>query len=324
MRSFLRTVLIQNRAESSDRTFQEDLPVNPLSFILVTLQCQNKGAITTGTLSAVFDHITSLGVIFRGQDVIRGSLADLALLNACMTGTPPWGVRSTAADDAFYAVTVPICLTRRPFAADEAFPSTRRGDLVLEMTVDADITVSDTLLLQVETVEVLDTQPKQFTKYTTISNTFASTGQASVRLPIGNPLLGCLLFGTTVPTVSARTATWEQLRVKVDNVEMGYAKTNWDTLHGAMIRRIKGDMGFISHHTHQYDGASAGTAVSSGQLGIGLVDSKYGYIDYDPLGDGEFAIDTAGRADVVIQRDSGTADAGRALPIELVRVQQAA
>ena len=41
MASFLRTVLVQNRAEAADRTFQEDLPVNPLSMILVTIRALN-------------------------------------------------------------------------------------------------------------------------------------------------------------------------------------------------------------------------------------------------------------------------------------------
>ena len=321
MKSFLRTVLVQNRAEAADRSFQEDLPVNPLSMILFTLRAQNAAAITTGNLSTLAAMITSLGVVFRGQDVIRGSLTDLAYLMACVTGMVPWGVRSTAADDAFISVTFPLCLGRRPFNTDECFPATRRGDLILDCTIDVAITQFDTPVLQIETVELLDAKPGAFMKATTLSHTMASTGQDSVRLPIGNPLLGALLFATTVPTISARTSTWEQMRVKVDNVEYGYAKTNWDTVHGELVRRIRNDMAFLSSHTHQYDGSSGGTAVSSAEVGIGLADASYGYLDFDPDSSGEWAIDTAGRADVVIQRDSGVADAGRVIPVELVRVQ---
>lgn len=324
MRSFLRTVLVQNRTESADRTFQEDLPVNPLSAILVTIRAENAAANPESTIANMYALVTDLGVMFRGQDVVRGSLLDLAVLNAVVTGWNPWGYLQQIADAGIMTLTVPICFGRMPYHAKEAFPSTRRGDLVLEATVDVATTELDTLSLQVETVELLEEQPEAFLKYTTVANTFASTGQEAVRLPIGNPLLGALLFGTTVPTGTARTATWEQLRVKVDNVESGYARTNWDSLHGELMRRLRGDAAFLHGHEHfvivddTVDVASTQVVRQAGGL------NSYAYLDYDPLKDGEFKIDTAGRADVVIQRDAGTADAGRCLPVELVRVAQTA
>lgn len=320
-KSFLRTVLVQNRAEAADRTFQEDLPVNPLAMILVTVRAQAAGAAADPDPSAYFSMVPDLGVTFRGQDVVRGSLFDLAVLNGCVAHRVPYGAMVTGADNSFFQYTVPICFGRRPFSGMEAFPSTRRGDLVLQATVDVAVSAFDTLLLQIESVELLGAKPEAFLKYTTSNTTFASTGQESVRLPIGNPLLGALLFGTTFPGLAARTATWEQLRVKIDNVEAGYARANWDSLHGELRSRVGNFTNFFDPHRHwvvvdDTVDVETGTPDREGDDIEG-----YGYLDFDPNEDGEYMIDTAGRADVVIQRDSGTADAGRVLPVELVRVQ---
>lgn len=324
MLNFLRTVLVQNRAEAADRTFQEDLPVNPLSMILVTLRGDINTADTDEPLADFYNTVTSLGVMFRGQDIVRGSLKDLAVLNAALTGWTPFGQKPQDAATETWSLTVPICLGRRPFDPDECFPAVKRGDLRLEMTVDTVVNDVDLLELQIETVELLDADPKQFCKYTAGGTTFASTGQEVVRLPIGNPLLGVLLFATTVPTAAATTSTWEQLRTKVDNVESGYARTNWDTLQGEIVRRIVSPTDFLAQHSHRYNGAAAAFASALHPIrpsASGMLE-QYAYLDFDPLKDGSYALETAGRADVVIQRDSGTADAGRFIPIELVSVAQ--
>ncbi len=320
---FLRSVLVQNRAETLDRTFQEDLPVNPLSMILITLRAGMDAADNNPDLANFYAMVTSLGVQFRGQDIIRGSLQDLAMLNAIVTGWTPWGVRPEAADLDIATLTVPICFSRRPYWLNEAFPAVRRGDLRLEMTVDAAVTDYELLSLQIETVELLDESPSQYLKYTSNAVTFGTSGEERVRLPIGNPLLGVQLFGTTVPAGAARTATWEQLRTKIDNVEAFYARTNWDTLHGEMMRRIMGPIGMLEDHKHTALDASGTETTVAVKEGVADLIESYAYLDFDPLLDGEFMLQTAGRADVVIQRDSGVADAGRFLPVELVQVQGA-
>lgn len=319
---FLRTVLVQNRAQAADTTFQEDLPVNPLSQILVTMRGVITTADTAEPLTDFFDSITSLGVMFRGQDVIRGSLRDLAMLNAAVTGQAPWGQKIQDAGAEVWSLTVPINLGRRPYSPDECFPAVRRGDLRLEVTIDTVVNDVDLVEVQIETVELLDANPSKFLKYTSNAITFATTGQEIVRLPIGNPLLGVLLFSTTVPTAAARTATWEQLRIKVDNVESYFARANWDTLQGDLMRRVKSDMLFLSQHVHRFNGAAVAFADTLGPTRVGAsgMGERYAYLDLDPLGDGRYMLETAGRADVTIQKDVGVADAGRFIPVELVSV----
>jgi hypothetical protein len=322
MAVFLRTVLIQNRAEAADRTVQDDLPVNPLSMILFTIRGVITAADTANPLADIYGLIPSLAVRYRGQDIIRGSLFDLAVLNALVCHSPPFGYMPQDAAGETFSLTVPLCLGRMPYNTKECFPAVRRGDLVLETQIDTVVNNVDLIDLQVETVELLDETPTQYIKYTTGTHTFTSTGNELVRLPIGNPLLGVLLFGTTTPTAAVQTATWEQLRTKVDNVEALYAATNWATLHGELLSTIKADLNHLRDHGHRYNGAAAAFDTSLGPIRIGSTEGleQYAFLNFDPTRDGMYQLETAGRADVVIQRDVGTADAGRFVPIELVSI----
>jgi len=321
---FLRTVLVQNRAEAADRTFFEDLPVNPLTVILLTLRGVITAADTANPLADVYGTIPALAVTYRGQDVVRGSLQDLAVLNALVSGWSPFGFGMQDGAAEVWSLTVPICFGRRAFDPAECFPAVRRGDLRLEVQVDTVVNNVDLVTVQIETVELLDETPKRFLKYTTNQRTFAGTGEESVRLPIGNPLIGVLLFGTTIPVAAATTATWEQIRTKVDNVETMYARANWDTMHGGLLRRLRGDTSRLQDHFHRYNGAAAAFANTLERAELVGPLANYGYLDFDPLGGGEFQLETAGRADVTIQRDVGVADVGRFIPVEVVTVGGAA
>lgn len=322
MAIFQRTVLIQNQAEAADRTFSVDLPVNPLSQILFTIRGVITAADVVNPLADLYALIPSLAARYRGQDIIRGSLFDLAVLNACVTHCPPNGYMFQDAATESFSLTVPINFGRRPYDVKECFPAVRRGDLTLEIQVDTVVNNIDLIDLQVETVELLDETPERYLKYTTSTNTFVSTGTEVVRLPIGNPLLGVLLFATTTPTAALQTATWERLRTKIDNVEALYAATNWATLHGELLRRIKGDLRFLRDHGHRFNGAAAAfdTTLEAIRIAANEGLEQYAYLDFDPMTDGTYMLQTAGRADVVIQRDAGTADAGRFVPIEYVSI----
>lgn len=323
MANFLRTVLVQNRAEAADRVFSEDLPVNPLSMILLTL----RGVITSGdvatTLANIFALIPNLGVSFRGQDLMRGSLQDLAVFNALVCGSSPWGVYPQDGAGETFSLTVPLCFGRRAYLVKESLPAVRRGDLVLDVQVDTVVGNTDLIDVQIETVELLDESPEAYLKCVTAGVTFSSTGEQDVRLPIGNPLLGVLLQGATIPTGTAETATWERFRLRVDNVEALYARANWASVHGEMGRKLAGPSEFIQSHVHRYDGAAAAFSNTMEARRPAGVLEQYAYLDFDPLMDGSYMLETVGRADVVIHRDQGTADAGRYLPVELVPVRGA-
>lgn len=323
---FLRQVLVQDETLAVSTLRSDDLPVNPLSMILVTIRSLND----TGTLgnfslvNALLNQIAKLEVLYKGSAVVSGSLADLARLNGLLIGNPPMQTSATYVDNTTRSVTIPILMGRRPFWPEECFPAVRRGELQLQLTSAAAQTGVDNLTIQIETVELLDAKPTRFLKYTTITKTPTATGDHDVDLPLGNKIAHALLFGTTVPTAASFNASIGQLRLLVDNVEHYYARTNWETLHNEMQRRIsEGAQTSVHQHLENVAGAYAqNSTTDDNNSNVGFFDS-YALLDFDPLNDSNWLLETAGRARVHLRINADVADAIRVIPTELIEVAQA-
>lgn len=326
MSRFLRQVLVQDETLAVSTLRTDDLPVNPLSAILVTVKALND----TGTLgnfslaNALINQIAKLEVLYKGSAIVSGSLADLARLYGFMLGHPPAQTSATYVDNTTRSLTIPILLGRRPFWPEECFPAVRRGELQMQITSAAAQTGVDNLSLQIETVELLDAKPTRFLKATTIAKTPTATGDHDVDLPIGNKIAHALLFGTTVPTAVSFNASIGQLRLLVDNVESYYARANWETLHNEMCRRIsEGTQTSVHQHLENVAGAYAQNATTDdNNSNVGFFD-QYALLDFDPLNDGSYLLETAGRARIHLRINADVADAIRIIPTELIEVQTA-
>lgn len=320
---FLRQVLVQDEtlAVSSQRT--DDLPVNPLSVIFVTLRNLND----TGTLTdyevvqGFLAQIARLEVLYQGSAIISGSLADLARMNAVLVGRGCRAGRQVNTNNDGRFLTVPILLGRKPYWPEECFPAVRRGELQLQITSAAAQTGIDTLTVQIETVELLGATPNRYVKYTTISKTPAATGDHDIDLPIGNRLAGMLLFGTTVPTGASFNASFGQSRLLVDNVEAYYARANWETLQGELQLRAQSSPQ-NSEHIHLTNTAALYTQNSDTDLNEVSRDffDSYAYMDLDPHCDSQWLLETKGRARIHLRVNADVADAVRVLPLEIVNV----
>jgi len=268
MPRILRTTLVPDEAQAAAGVIQFDLPVNPLSIILLTVKALNSTATLTNysVLAALLSMISNINVRYRGASIIDASLTDLAVLTALLSGWQPKQLNQVNTHADVRAVTVPILFGRRPYDPMECFPATRRGDLILQMTTVIAPTGLDTLIIQAETVELLDAEPTQFVKQTTTTKVHNATGEHDIELPIGNNLLGALLQGPIVPTAASYNATFGRVKLQVDNVETMYSETNWETLHGEILRRIIGGWANTPHthpggsHTHTISGSGAAPA----------------------------------------------------------------
>lgn len=321
---FLHQVLVQDESIAASAQRTDDLPVNPLSHILLTVRAANNAADLDdfSNIQAILASVSKVEVLFKGSAVVSGSLADLARMSALRLGRAPMQTASAVLDNGVRSVTVPIALGRRPFWPDECFPAVRRGELQLQITTAAAQTGIDTLTLQIETVELLEAQPTRFLKYTTVSKTPTATGDHDVDLPIGNKVPGVLLFGTTVPTAASFNASIGQLRLLVDNVEQYYARTNWETLHNAAQMRYQESVAAGGFIERENDGAVyAQDALTDGQHAqIGFL-NNYGYLDFDPMGDDLFLLNTKDRARIHLRINADVADAIRLMPMELIEFQ---
>jgi len=324
MPTMLHSVLAQDTTlvASTRQTF--DLPVNPLSVILLTIRARDTGVITgaRATLAAFLALIATIRVVFKGSDIINGTPADLYVTGALLSGKLPKHNTMENTATAVRFCTIPLLLGRTPYWSQECFPASRRGELQLIVDPAASLAGFDTTTLQVETVELLDAQPNRFIKYTSLARTWPATGQNDVDLPLGNPLVGCTLFGTTFPTGGSFNATFGQLSVLVDNVNYTYALTNWETLQNLMFNRLPSAAEWWTHtHVENLAAAYAQNAETEVPRQARDLFRQYAYLDWDPLKDDQYLLQTEGRGSVRVRAFADVADAARLLPIELVALE---
>ena len=117
-----------------------DLPVNPTTHYLLTLEGTQVAETAAGLYAALADFlnvITAASVRHKGEQIIGGSLYDLAVLNARVTGMHPHGTKVSDDLAKVRTLTVPLSFSRRPFWHEEAFPATQRGNLRFFMSAGA-------------------------------------------------------------------------------------------------------------------------------------------------------------------------------------------
>lgn len=348
----LRTVLEpdQNLANAVEN-FRYDLPVNPMSVVLVTLRALNNAAVPANVSASPVGLMSKIGNVrsrYRGATIFDGAPIDLAMVYGRYSKWWPVQGQVNGTDNDVRSVTFPLLFGRRPYDPTECFPATRRGDLTLEVDTVADPTGLDGFDLQIETVELLDAAPEKFIKVTTSQQTMAAGDVNDVVLPIGNRLLGLMLRADTFPTGASNNASFNECALELDNVEVMYSRAFWRSLHAEWARRARLDW-LLAGHVHTIRGGAAapaayaqattiaiaadadntslttGSAARSGITGI-MPETEiaqlqsYGFADFDPNDDLSLGINTGGAADINWHVNASAADAAasRILPIELV------
>lgn len=299
-----------------------DLPVNPLSRVWLTLFIEEPAQQVTNAwtlLSDFYAAISDLSIRHKGEMIIQGSLADVMMLNGVVTRAWPFGTHFSGIGNN-KSMTFPLSFSRQPYWHNEAFPATSRGNLRFHMSV-ADVTPGTGTALQfaIEALELIEDDPKQYLKYTTNTRVLAATGRQRVPLPIGNELAGVLLFDPSTEIAVTETFAWGKVKVMVDNVEQYYAESNWESLRQSLSERGMLGMNDLGHvHGH----AAANTTTGDEQVQRNEPPHQYAYLDFDPLLDDSYLLETAGHADVELDLNSDVSSGtARYLPVELVRVR---
>lgn len=309
MPEFLRSVVVQDETPAADGEVPYDLPVNSISHLNLTLKCLNTAA-AKATLAQILAAFEKIEILHRGQAIHSYSGYDLFVLNTLLLGHEPVLANHVDEINATRSIGLIIPMGRRLYDPAECFPPTRRGDLKINLKVDIANASYTGLILQIESVELLEAAPTRFLKVTTLTQTPTSGGENDLPLPIGNPFSGVLLYSTTVPDGVAWTATIEWLKLLANNRERYYSKANWESLHGDLIIRCGAGIDW-SEKIHE------GTAAEE------VVDAdleNYALLDFDPAKNDAYLFDTAGLAELKIRYYAGDANPVRALPMELVTV----
>lgn len=300
-----------------------DLPVNPLSFLVLTVWIERPAESATAAhryLSDYFSAISDLSVRHRGEQIIQGSLADITMAAAVLTRYKPWGANLAAVGQR-QSMSFLLPFTRKPYWHEEAFPATSRGNLRFHMSV-ADVspgsaTATDFAL---EACELIEDVPTRYLKYTTNTRTPPATGRQRVPLPIGNDILKILLFDGLTEITATEAFVWGKVKVMKDNVEQYYAESNAESLRADIARAVDG-LNTLGDHFHSQ--LAADTVTGGPTYSLNVPPLQYHLLDFDPLDDGSYALETKGAAamDLDLNVDSiAGAPVARYLPVELIQL----
>ena len=320
MAQFIHSILQTNGAIAADGDVVYDLPVNPLSVILLHISPLNETS-TIGNyslLAGLLSALDNVRVDHKGAAVVNLNGYDLAMLAMLWHGVPIWQSNAVETDDDRRSIVIPIIFGRRAYDLKECFPETKKGELQMTVTWDIADTGFDGLRVSVETIELPEAVPDYVQKVTTLAQTFAAVGQNDVDLPIGNVLRAVLLWGTTSYAGATPAPTWGQLQVLVDNRQVYYSATDWE-----VVRGILGLLGrpfppsFRHIHSGTYTTTVAGDSLEP-EVGLSK-DAFYALLPFDVTGDDKFSLETAGSGRVHVRATAEAAEAVRVLPIERVQ-----
>lgn len=328
MARLLRSVIVQDQLISADGVQTFELPVNPLSFLLIGLRPLND----TGTLAnfnranGIAASCNRITVNHLGSPVFSMRGEDCLALNYFRHGMVPFEANGDDTDNERRCLSLPVLFGRHPYDKQSAIPKTNRGELLLELDLDIADTGIDGLRLSVEACELPGASPKEFERKTSVSRTSPATGLQDILLPSGNRVRGLLLFGTTAFGGASPAPSFGRIQTLLDNESIGVSSADWEMLH--QDHQLMGIMPPTGQrHAHRVDATSASTTeltiAGPTQEGMGDQWNQYAWVDFDPTHDDDFSIDTAGK-DWRLRYDCETADAVRVVQIERVTMRDVA
>jgi hypothetical protein len=297
---FLHELSVTERTLAAGENGPFDLPVNPVSFLLLHVRAEC--AVGAVDFNQLLGHIERLVVSFKGTQIVAMSGVDLVRMVHRLWGRGVNIENFNAVAPQLISFTLPVPFTRKPYWSKEAFPATRRGEFSLQITRTAALTNIANPVFSVEAVQLLEAEPSQFLKMVTLSRVVA-IGDADFEMPIGNPFLALQVFSPLAMGAAPISETVRRLRLLLDNVEYDYADTAFDVARA---------IGFLRASDHNE------------YVGLTSLMRNYVYLDFDPLMDESFIVDTEGRASVRLRFVPDVTGTVRVTPLELVRLGGAA
>lgn len=315
---FIHSVMVQDKDVLLVGVDSYDLPVNPLSHILLTMKFTHTQAnlADISTFAEELALITKIEVLYKGSAVFSMSGADAFACGLLVPGFESWGLNEYGATVEERSLTWCIPLGRKLYDPVECFPRTTRGELILQVTYPVSPVDFPSTVAQIETVELPDAAPERYLRMTTLSATISATGETDVELPIGNPISDVVLYGETIPCAAADVATLGYMQILVDNIRRFYSHTNFETVHN-MEGRLRAAPGYWGEHTHE---ESAAAGLAGIVLACDHVLAHYVRLPFDIFGDLSYALETAGKSDVIVRIgiDATAGRTVRVIPCEIV------
>lgn len=279
------------------------LSVNPISFLTLHVDGVVAGLTAVGQ-NVPWTDIDNINVTFNGASMVNINGEDLRALLVALGWRTPYVLNAGSATNGdIVRVSIPIPFSRKRFWLREGFPATRSGELQISLTFAAQGATFQSRNFSIESTMMLDGEPQRFLKYVTQSRALA-VGDVDMSLPVGNPYVGLVIFEPALADAGVGTGTLGEVRLLVDEVEWGIGAARFESMRDMLEQKGHPITGFLPDDLPQ--------------LG------QYGYIDFDPLGDDSYLLETVGRASVKLRPTLDNPGTVRAIPIELVAVRTGA
>lgn len=320
---YLKSLLSNRRAIVAGTVETIDLPVNPVSHIDIDLEATLAAAFTQAQVADFAGALAFIEVLYKGTSVVAMTGMDLLAYTAGLWGkySPIDNRDLLVASQQAFRFRIPF--GRFPYSGVECFPSVRRGDLQLRITYAAAFANIVTLFHTITTTELPGATPKQFLKATTLALT-PVVGDNDVDLPIGNRIYGMVCFSTTVPAGVAIVTSLDLVKLLRDNVEEYYHQVRWPILHQTLYEKLGWKTPEVDH-AHYSNLAVGYVQFANTDLEVLREEpfAQYGFMDFDPLRDDSYFLDTVGAGRIWLRITAGDANPIRVLPIELIEVPAA-
>jgi len=294
---FNRQNLLRDHTTATE-TIELDLPIDPLSHVLIAMDAYN--VTDEATLAELLAFVNWVDIARKGVTVFHAQSEDLYAMNCRHFGHYPELTGKLATDNEARNLCLIVPLGRRVFDPTECHPATKRGELVLRINTTVPAASADESTINVECVSLPGATPTAYLKTTEyVIGAPAGTGNNFIDLPLGNKIVRVQLRLTTIPTTSSHTYGVDLATVLVDNNESGYVS--------ARAQCLQADHGLVIDHQHG----------SIAAQGVDQIDNVV-WLDFDPVNDGQFLLDTEGHESVQLRLEMGVAEATTALIHELV------
>lgn len=317
---FTHSVVVPDETIVEGKSPTWDLPVSPLSHLLVTIKFCQDGTTTQVIFASIPEMIDKLEVLYKGSAVTSVNGLDLLACGLLICDFESWGVNATGQTLSERSFTFLVPFGRQLYSPVECYPSTARGELVLQITWKSAFSEIDTGRLQVEAVELPDAHPERFLKMTTGAFTQTGNKEFDMGLPIGNQISDVVLWGTTIPVAAATVRSIASIQIRKNNSEYMYSRTNFETMHN-MMGRLRAAPGYWGSHTHDIVAATP----QAGDL-TSIVDpqnhilSNHLLVPFDVRRDGVHILRTDDANDLCIRIKPDIGAAVRVIPCEVVAV----
>lgn len=296
---FRRSNILRDHTMATEH-IEEDLPIEPLSHVIFTMDFFNET--DEATLIEALGFINKVTVAKLGVPIISLESEELYAQNCYLFGRRPVFSGKLGTDNLNRTLTLMIPMGRRMYDPAECFPATKKGELTLDIDTTLPATTIDNATCNIEVVNLPDASPRRYLKSTRMTITApGATGDHDTRLPMGNDIVAICLRLTTWLTAATHTMGVDMVHLIVNDSEAIYQAATMHSLIGDLINLYDTQHGAIAAQ--------------------GLIQPPQCiFLDFDPAKNDEYLLQTSGLTSLKLRLEMGVDEATYLSLYELVKV----